>query len=42
MILRKLSINGQDPSGDYETDVTNVDANGLDWDGNTPSNSYTK
>lgn len=30
------------PSGDYTTDVTNVAAAGLNWDGITPPNSYTK
>lgn len=30
------------PSGTYTTEVTNLVASGLDWDGTTPSNTYTK
>ena len=30
------------PSGEYTTEVTNVVANGLTWDGTTPPNSFTK
>lgn len=30
------------PSGTYTTTVTNVSANGLEWDGITPDNSFTK
>ena len=28
--------------GTYTTTVTNLDASGLTWDGNTPDNSYSK
>jgi len=30
------------PSGTYTTTVTNVSADGLTWDGNTPTNSFNK
>jgi hypothetical protein len=30
------------PSGTYHTEVTNVTAAGLTWDGTTPANSFTK
>ena len=30
------------PSGTYTTEVTNLIASGLTWDGTTPSNTYTK
>jgi subtilisin family serine protease len=30
------------PAGQYSTQVTDIVAAGLSWDGNTPSNSYTK
>jgi hypothetical protein len=30
------------PSGCYSTTVTNVTAQGLSWDGNTPTNSFCK
>lgn len=30
------------PAGTYSTTVMSVDAAGLTWDGNTPTNSYTK
>jgi hypothetical protein len=30
------------PAGQYETEITDVIATGLTWDGVTPTNSYTK